>query len=186
MFSKIATKIDGFYEILPEVHEDKRGVFVKTYQESDFLDMGVDVVWKEQYYSISKKGVLRGLHFQIPPHGHKKLVYCISGNVLDVAVDLRQDSPTYGMHDFVSLSSEKCNAVFVDVGLAHGFYTISESAMLLYNVSTEYAPGSDSGIRWDSAGIIWGDIAPTISERDRSLVGLQQFKSPFLRTKNEV
>jgi dTDP-4-dehydrorhamnose 3,5-epimerase len=184
VFSKIATKIDGFYEILPEVNEDTRGIFVKTYQKSNFLSMGIDVNWKEQYYSISKKGVLRGLHFQLPPHEHKKLVCCVSGEVLDVALDLRKGSPTYGMHDFVSLSSVKRNAVFVDVGLAHGFYTISESATLLYNVSTEYAPCSDSGIRWDSAGVIWGDIVPTISERDQSLVGLHQFKSPFLWTTN--
>lgn len=185
MFSKIATKINGFYEILPEVNEDSRGIFVKTYQKSSFLSMGIDVIWKEQYYSISKKGVLRGLHFQLPPHEHQKLVCCISGEVIDVALDLRKDSPTYGMHDFVSLSSVKRNAVFVDAGLAHGFYTISESATLLYNVSTEYAPSNDSGIRWDSAGIIWGDIVPIISERDQSHVGLHQFKSPFLWTGNE-
>lgn len=185
MFSKIATKIDGFYEILPEVNEDTRGIFVKTYHKSNFLGMGIDVNWKEQYYSISKNGVLRGLHFQLPPHAHKKLVCCVSGEVIDVALDLRKGSPTYGMHDFVSLSSVKRNAVFVDVGLAHGFYTISESATLLYNVSTEYAPCSDSGIRWDSAGIIWGDIVPTISERDQSLVGLHQFQSPFFWTAHE-
>jgi dTDP-4-dehydrorhamnose 3,5-epimerase len=185
LFSKITTKIDGFYEILPEVNEDSRGIFVKTYQKGDFLSMGIDVIWKEQFYSISKKGVLRGLHFQLPPHEHKKQVCCISGEVIDVALDLRKGSPTYGMHDFVSLSSLKRNAVFVDVGLAHGFYTISESATLLYNVSTEYAPSSDSGIRWDSAGIIWGDIVPTVSKRDQSLVGIHQFKSPFFWTANE-
>ncbi|MBU3630079.1 dTDP-4-dehydrorhamnose 3,5-epimerase family protein [Polynucleobacter sp. AP-Melu-500A-A1] len=179
MFSKIATKIDGFYEILPEVNEDTRGIFVKTYQKSNFLSMGIDANWKEQYYSISKKGVLRGLHFQLPPHAHQKLVCCLSGEVVDVVVDLRINSPTYGQHAIVQLSTEKRNGVFIDVGLAHGFYTISESAMLLYNVSTEYEPNFDAGIRWDSAGINWGDINPIISARDSSFIGMNEFHSPF-------
>jgi len=180
LLSKITTKIDGFYEVLPKVSEDLRGAFVKTYQESNFVNIGMGVTWNEQYYSISKKGVLRGLHFQLPPHAHQKLVYCLSGEVVDVAVDLRINSPTYGQHDFVQLSAEKRNGVFIDVGLAHGFYTISESAMLLYNVSTEYEPNFDSGIRWDSAGINWGDINPIISVRDSSLIELNKFESPFL------
>jgi len=185
LFSKISTKIDGFYEIIPKISEDIRGIFVKTYQETNFLSIGLGVQWKEQYYSISKKGVLRGLHFQIPPHAHQKLVYCLIGEVIDVAVDLRKNSPTYGQHEFVRLSAEKRNGVFIDVGLAHGFYTTSESAMLLYNVSTIYEPSLDTGIRWDSVGINWGNINPIISVRDSSFIEFNQFSSPFLSSGNE-
>ena len=127
-----------------------------------------------------KKKVLRGLHFQIPPHAHQKLVYCLIGEVIDVAVDLRINSPTYGQYDCINLSSRKRNGIFIDIGLAHGFYTKSESAILLYNVSTEHSPALDSGIRWDSVGIPWGDDKPIISKRDQEFDCFDKFLSPFI------
>jgi dTDP-4-dehydrorhamnose 3,5-epimerase len=176
---KIPTAISGCYELRPAVAADARGTFVKTFQREWFEQQGLRTDWAEQYYSVSRKGVLRGLHFQMPPHEHAKLVFCTAGEVLDAVVDLRVGSPTFGHHVCIALSAERGNMVYLDAGLAHGFYTISESVTLLYNVTSEYAATHDTGIRWDSAGIPWPDGAPQVSDRDRKFLPLAEFASPF-------
>jgi dTDP-4-dehydrorhamnose 3,5-epimerase len=179
MFEKNPSCIAGCFELRPRVMHDTRGRFVKVFHKPAFQALGLEADFSEEYYSVSQKGVLRGLHFQLPPHDHAKLVYCVAGTVLDVVVDLRTDSPTYGQHAAFELSAEAANMVYMPRGVAHGFYVLSESAVLVYKVSTVYAPDADAGIRWDSAGIQWPDEDPLVSLRDQGLPPLAQFTSPF-------
>lgn len=179
MFDLKPTTIQGFYEILPTVRQDNRGRFVKTVHAGWFAEHGVRFDFREQYYSVSRRGVLRGLHFQLPPSDHAKLVYCTDGRVFDVALDLRKGSPTVGQWAALELSAETGNMAYLATGLAHGFFTVSHSATLVYNVTSVYDPERDAGIRWDSAGIDWPDAKPILSDRDRALPPLGQFSSPF-------
>jgi dTDP-4-dehydrorhamnose 3,5-epimerase len=180
MIEKInKTKIDGYYEIILKKFIDSRGSFVKIFNHSSFKKYGLDTNFVEQYYSCSKQSVLRGMHFQLPPEDHNKFVYCISGSVMDVAVDLRLNSKTYGQYDTVILSAEKTNMVYLTKGLAHGFYTLSDTAVTVYNVTSEYNPKLDAGIKWDSIGVIWPNNSSIISERDSSFIELEKFKSPW-------
>ena len=175
----IPTDIVGCFELQPRVLTDARGDFVKTFHQDWFQEHGLRTDWVEQYYTKSRKGVLRGLHFQLPPHDHAKLVYCTAGEVMDVALDLRKGSPSFGRHVCLTLRAASGNLMYLASGLAHGFYTLSDSATMVYNVTSVYSPACDSGIRWDSAGIAWPDQAPTLSERDQGFVGLGSFDSPF-------
>jgi dTDP-4-dehydrorhamnose 3,5-epimerase len=173
------TPLPGCLEIQPRVLHDHRGSFVKTFQRDLFAAQGINTDWREEYYSVSNKGVLRGLHFQIPPYDHEKLVYCTSGEVLDAVVDLRIGSSTFGQHAMFHLKAEVANMVYIPKGFAHGFYTITENATMMYKVSTVYAPDHDGGILWNSANITWPDKTPILSERDQTFTSLQNFSSPF-------
>lgn len=173
------TGIAGCYEIVLNRFEDERGLFVKTFREDYFAGHGLETRFAEQYYSFSYKNVIRGLHFQIPPHEHVKVVYCISGIVTDAVVDLRAGSPTYGKFAMIELSVQKGNMIYIPSGLAHGFWVQSQEAILVYNVTTLYSPLHDRGIRWDSAGIPWTARHPVISKRDKGFPGLDDFISPF-------
>ncbi len=179
MFEKIITDIPGCFEIVPWKIEDARGYFVKTYLRSLYLSLDLETEWREEYFSVSKRGVLRGLHFQLPPHDHAKLVYCPAGEVLDVVLDLRIGSPMYGRHLLLSLTAKKANMVYIPSGCAHGFYTVSESATMMYKVETEYEPSSDAGLLWNSAGIPWPDNNPLLSLRDTQFIPVSRFHSPF-------
>lgn len=179
MFRIRKTEIDGFVELQATVATDDRGSFVKTFHKEAFAENGLPAAFAEQYYSCSKHRVLRGLHFQLPPHDHAKMVYCVVGEIMDVAVDLRVGSPTFGRHAAVTVSAALGNQVVLLSGLAHGFYVKSETAIVVYNVTTTYAPRHDTGIRWDSAGIAWPDAHPLLSPRDAALPPLSDFKSPF-------
>jgi len=134
----------------------------------------------EQYYSVSENNVLRGLHFQTPPHDHHKLVTCVEGNVFDVVVDLRKGSRTYRQHQSLALNGARGESVFVPSGCAHGFYVRSKSATMFYNVTTSYVASHDTGIRWDSAGISWPSARPVVSDRDAALPALSEFDTPFV------
>ena len=180
----IKTAIPDCYELQPSVLKDSRGAFVKTYHAGSFRDVGLRTDWAEQYYTTSAPGVLRGLHFQLPPHDHAKLVYCISGRVLDVAVDLRVGSPSYGQCVTLELSAERGNMIYLPTGLAHGFCTHEEPATLVYNVTSVYQPDSDTGIRWDSADIPWPLTDPLLSKRDQSFPLFDEFESPFTLVQN--
>lgn len=174
-----STAIPGCYEIQPPVFSDDRGAFIKTYHYDSFKQSGLNTDWQEEYYSISRRGVLRGLHFQLPPHDHEKLVYCTEGSVLDVIVDLRVGSPAYGKHVMIALTAEKANMLYLPRGLAHGFYVTAQSATMLYKVATQYTQTHDAGILWDSAGIEWPDKDPVLSNRDKSFSPFCDFTSPF-------
>lgn len=143
---------------VPKVHGDERGYFVETFQREVFEQaVGYRVDFCQDNESRSSKGVLRGLHFQLPPFGQSKLVRVIDGEVLDVAVDIRRGSPTFGQHVAVRLSGENKHQLFVPRGFAHGFVVLSESATFAYKVDSYYSPECDAGIAFDdpALGIDW-------------------------------
>lgn len=180
MFSALRrTGIPGCVEIIAQVRRDTRGCFVKVFHATWFKAHGLRTDFVEQYYSVSRRGVLRGLHFQKPPAQHAKLVFCIQGKVLDAAVDLRPQSPSYGHHVLRQLSAERANMLYIPEGLAHGFYVLSESATLVYAVTSTYDPACDTGIHWNSAGIIWPDKHPAVSQRDEKLPPLKDAADIF-------
>ncbi|MBA3708653.1 MAG: dTDP-4-dehydrorhamnose 3,5-epimerase family protein [Planctomycetes bacterium] len=176
-FTELA--LPGCFEIMPTRHSDVRGSFVKVFHRDEFSQRGLVGEWPEEYYSVSAPGVVRGLHFQVPPQDHAKLVYCVAGEVLDGLVDVRIGSPTYGRHLALALSAEKANLVYLPSGIAHGFAVRAGSATLVYRTSTVHSPSCDSGIRWDSAGIPWGIDTAIVSPRDAQLPALADFRSPF-------
>ena len=176
----IKTNIPGCFEIHPDVIKDERGTFVKTFHRDIFDKHGLTTDFAEEYYSYSKKGVLRGLHFQLPPHDHIKMVYCVRGRILDAIVDLRKGSPTFGGYALFELSDENAQVLYLGRGIAHGFYALSNEAIVMYKVTTIYAPEHDAGILWNSAGVPWPDNMPILSKRDKSFPPLSQFESPFI------
>jgi dTDP-4-dehydrorhamnose 3,5-epimerase len=168
----IETALPGAFVVEPVVHRDPRGFFVETFNHQVFADSGIDVNFVQDNYSFSKeKGVLRGLHFQYPPHFQTKLVLVIRGSVYDVIVDLRKDSPTFLKWTWVELSSTELNMLFVPKGFAHGFYTLQDNTHVLYKVDSPYAPGADGGIRWDDPdlAIHWPGSSPILSDKDKRL-----------------
>lgn len=172
--------IPGCYQLFPQVRTDARGRFLKTFHKDVYAEHGLVTGFAEEYYSVSHKGVLRGMHFQTPPHAHFKLVYCLSGSVLDAIVDLRAGSPTYRQATTIELSVEAGNMLYIPPGMAHGFYALTDDAVMQYKVTTVYAPHNDAGIRWDSAGIDWPDTQPLVSERDAGFPRLEDYDSPFV------
>ncbi|MBI4386850.1 MAG: dTDP-4-dehydrorhamnose 3,5-epimerase [Elusimicrobia bacterium] len=176
----IETELPGCYEILPLVSEDPRGSFVKTFHEESFARQGLSAHFSEDFFTVSNRNVLRGLHFHLPPRAHAKLVYCIQGSVLDAAFDLRKGSPAYGRHVTLELSAAKRNMLYLPVGLAHGFYVMSAEAVVVYKVTGSHSPAHDGGIRWDSAGIEWPGSDPILSDRDAKFPPLSEFKTPFV------
>ncbi|WP_412679611.1 dTDP-4-dehydrorhamnose 3,5-epimerase [Brevibacillus choshinensis] len=173
------TKIPGCYEIIPMRFRDERGSFTKTFHKDIFLKNDLEVQFAEDFYSISQTGVIRGLHFQLPPNDHVKMVYCLSGEVMDVVVDLRVGSRTYGLYETFELTAEKANIVYIPRGLAHGFYVCEGPAIVVYKASTVHAPETDYGLHWDSLNIPWPNRTPIISQRDSRFPPFHQFSSPF-------
>jgi dTDP-4-dehydrorhamnose 3,5-epimerase len=174
------TAIPGCLELIPEVKPDSRGQFFKTFHSEVFAAHGLETKFLEEYFSWSKAGVIRGMHFQTPPHQHTKIVSCLVGSVTDVVVDLRKGSPTFGKAIQLTLSADQANMLYVPAGLAHGFGVMNGEALMHYKVSSLYALENDAGIRWDSLGIDWGIKNPIISERDCHLTKLSEFESPFI------
>ena len=174
-----ATAIPGCWEIIPQVYRDKRGTFVKTFHRDLAAMHGLVTDFAEEFYSWSNRGVLRGLHFQTPPADHTKVVTCLSGEVIDVVVDLRVGSPTFGCHTLFPLKATEATQLYIPRGLAHGFLATSDQALMYYQVTTVHSPSHDAGIRWDSAGIKWPLTQPIVSARDASFPSLAEFASPF-------
>ncbi len=158
---------------------DARGEFVKVFQSSAARAAGEDLTVAELFWSRSHRGVVRGLHFQVPPHAHTKLVTIMSGTALDVVVDLRRGSPTFGTACTIPLDATAPVAVVVPVGCAHGFQATTDDTVVAYATSTEHAPGSDCGIRWDSVDVAWPIPAVLASERDAAFPMLGEYASPF-------
>jgi len=179
MFSILATPFAGCYEVQPKVLSDSRGSFIKTFHHDEFKSLGLETNFQEEYYSNSHRNVVRGVHFQLPPEDHVKMVYCLDGEVFDVVVDLRVGSPTYKISASFSLSSKKANCLYIPKGMGHGFCVLSNSATLLYKVSTVYAPVYDSGVLWNSLDIEWPVNDVILSRRDSSFQMLSEFNSPF-------
>lgn len=180
MFTKIASPIPGCFEIQPRVFDDERGRFVKVFHRDAFNEMDLQTEFAEEYYSHSWRGVIRGLHFQIPPMDHTKLVYCLQGDVLDVVVDLRVGSPAFGAVATFAVSASKGNYVYLPKGVAHGFCVTSDEATLVYKVSTVYSAQHDTGVLWNSVNVDWPAAHPILSERDRAFSPFSEFASPFV------
>ena len=144
-----------------------------------FSSHNLNFQFAEEYYSVSSRRVLRGLHFQLPPHDYAKLVYCVTGEVYDVLVDLRMGSPMYGKYQSFILNDSKRNTLYLPKGIAHGFCVLSESAVMVYSVSANYSEQHDAGICWDSFDIPWPEKNPILSERDKKFVLFKEFQSPF-------
>lgn len=179
MFERIESKIPGCFELVFKKLEDKRGSFIKSYHEDLFKKLQAEFKVKEEYFTSSGKNVFRGLHFQDPPKALEKLVYCVSGRVTDYIVDLRLGSPSYGQWVSFELDGDKPRAVFVPVGLAHGFYVHSEPAVMQYKVSETYDVVCDTGISYTSFSFAKDIHDPIISERDAAFVSFENYKSPF-------
>jgi dTDP-4-dehydrorhamnose 3,5-epimerase len=178
-FEIIPTPIGGCVEIIPRIFEDERGRFIKLFHQDFFMQHQLNPVYEEQYYSVSSHRVLRGLHFQIPPHAHVKLVSCISGSILDVVVDLRRNSATFKKVSSLELNAQKGNMLYVPEGLAHGFYVLSSQCIFLSMNSRKFSAECDSAIYWDSIGFTWPDRDPVVSEKDKNAIPLNSFISPF-------
>ena len=173
------TKIPGVLILEQSVFKDCRGAFVKFFSKSMFESHGLEFEFAESYYTRSREDVIRGMHFQTPPHDHAKLVTVIQGTILDVVLDLRKGSPTFGQYETFELSRENRKSIYIPRGCAHGFTALSEMAVAYYMVTSEYSPDHDSGVRYDSFGFNWPVADPIISERDKAFPPVCDFNSPF-------
>jgi dTDP-4-dehydrorhamnose 3,5-epimerase len=179
----IKTAISGVYIIEPSVFGDNRGYFSESFNLEKFEENIYPIKFMQDNESKSSKGVLRGLHFQKPPFTQAKLVRCIEGRVMDVAVDIRKGSPTYGKHVAIELTGENKKQLFVPRGFAHGFSVLSNTAVFAYKVDNTYAPECDSGIRYDDKdlNIDWGlpEEEVQLSVKDKNLRFFKDLDSPF-------
>ena len=171
------TKIEGLIELIPSVFNDGRGYFFELYQFQKFGELGLNVSFVQDNQSFSKKNVLRGLHFQRLPHEQGKLVTAVTGKVLDIAVDLRIDSPTFGKYEKIILDSRIHNMVYIPEGFAHGFFALEDS-VFFYKCTSFYDKASDDGIRWDDKelNIDWEADIPLVSKKDKSLPTFAEFR----------
>ncbi len=180
----IKTEIEGLILIKPQVFGDNRGYFLEAYNQEQFKQHIGDLSFIQVNESKSTYGVLRGLHYQKPPYTQAKLVRCIEGKVLDVAVDLRHDSPTYGQHLSFELSGENKHQLFIPRGFAHGFVVLSETAIFSYMVDNKYAPDYDSGIAWNDSNLNIDWQLPVnkivLSGKDKALKPLKNTEIPIL------
>lgn len=170
--------LKGVYEIQLAPKEDARGFFMRTYDMNLFANLGIHQDWVQENHSYSKyKGTIRGLHFQFPPFSETKLIRCIHGTILDVFVDLRSGSETFGKWDSIELSAENRKSIFIPRGFAHGFCSLTDDCEILYKVDNFYSSESESGLLWNdpAIGINWPVKNPTISEKDKNNLTLSQF-----------
>ena len=172
------TGIAGLIELIPNVLQDDRGWFMESYNKETFKRLNLQMDFVQDNLSFSKAGVLRGLHFQQKPNEQGKLVKVVHGEVLDVALDLRPDSPTFGQHFKVLLTAGQQNMLYLPEGFAHGFLAIKDS-YLFYKCTQNYNKGSDTGIKFDDPelNINWDTDAPIISEKDKNLQSFKAYKS---------
>lgn len=162
--------------------DDERGWFWKNFLSTEFKRLNIDFECHENFFSCSKTGVLRGLHFQAPPNASKKLITCLSGRVLDLIVDIRANSTTYGQISYVELGGDEPVSIYLPEGFAHGFYVHDGPAILAYQTNIPYDPALDNGVHWKTLLNEWikkYPISPIISQRDNSLIDWHEFKTPF-------
>lgn len=176
----VRSDIDGCFLLKANVLSDARGDFTKCFHEPDFSAFGLRTDWREEYFSYSRRDVLRGMHFQTPPAQHSKMVFCLSGCVMDVVLDLRLGSSTYGKHLSFKLSRGEGVGLYLEEGLAHGFLGLDEENIMLYRVTSVFSPEHDKGVHWNSFGCDWPISSPIISDRDRSHPRFDSYISPFV------
>jgi len=173
-FTRLA--LEGLILIEPRAFPDERGFFMETYKKTEYSANGLDAAFVQDNHSFSAKGVVRGLHFQLPPNAQGKLVRVPVGRVWDVAVDVRRGSPTFGRWVGAELSDENRKMLWIPAGFAHGFVALSETAHLMYKCTAEYDKASESGIRWDDPdlAIEWPEKASSVSAKDAVLPLLRE------------
>ena len=171
----------GLYTLEPAVFQDQRGYFFESYNREKFRREGLDLTFVQDNQSKSQKGVLRGLHFQNPPFAQGKLVQVIKGAVLDVAVDIRKNSPTYGQYLAIELSEENKLMMYIPEGFAHGFLTLRDETIFSYKCTNFYSPEHEAAIRWDDQqlNINWNVVHPIVSEKDQRAMTFAEFKTQF-------
>jgi dTDP-4-dehydrorhamnose 3,5-epimerase len=175
------TNIKDLFIIHPDIFTDERGYFFESYQKENFRKLGIDVDFVQDNESLSAKGVLRGLHFQVPPFAQGKLVRVVRGAALDVAVDLRKNSKTYGKWESAILSAENKLMLWIPEGFAHGFLTMEDNTIFQYKCTNYYSHESEQGIIWNDPDlqIDWGIKKPVVSEKDLKGMRFRNLKSPF-------
>ncbi|MDO9082229.1 MAG: dTDP-4-dehydrorhamnose 3,5-epimerase [Humidesulfovibrio sp.] len=179
----IETGLPGLVLLEPKLFRDERGFFLETYSRAAFAALGIQAVFVQDNHAYSAAPfVLRGLHFQRPPQAQAKLVWVVRGRVLDVAVDLRQGSPTFGRHFCVELSADNFLRLFIPRGFAHGYVTLAPDTEFMYKVDAPYDAASDAGILWNDPelGIPWPGCEPVLSTKDRVLPRLKDCAMPFV------
>ena len=177
-----ATGIEGLLVYTPKVFGDERGFFLESYNREVFAANGLNIDFIQDNHARSKqKGVLRGLHFQAPPMDQTKLVRVTRGEVVDIVVDIRQGSPSYGKSYAVHLSEANHKQLLVPSGFAHGYMTLTDDVEFLYKVDKLYSPAHEGGLRWDDPdlGLTWPDVAPILAKRDTLWPAWRDFVSPF-------
>ena len=179
----IKTKLDGLVVLKPTVFKDNRGYFMESYNQKNINKLLGNVNFVQDNESESSRGVLRGLHFQKPPYTQAKLVRCLKGSVLDVVLDLRKDSKTYGIFETISLTEENKKQLFIPKGFAHGFIVLSKSAIFSYKVDNYYNPDSESGVLWSDLdlNIDWkiNKNEIIVSQKDKNLPTFNEIINPF-------
>jgi dTDP-4-dehydrorhamnose 3,5-epimerase len=179
----IKTKLDGLVVLKPNIFKDNRGCFMESYNQKNINKLLGNVNFVQDNESESTRGVLRGLHFQKPPYTQAKLVRCLKGSVLDVVLDLRKDSKTYGIFETISLTEENKKQLFIPKGFAHGFIVLSKSAIFSYKVDNYYNPDSESGVLWSDLdlNIDWkiNKNEIIVSEKDKNLPTFNEIINPF-------
>lgn len=175
----IKTPIPGLSILQAIPFQDSRGGFLKPFNEAFFRKNGLAADFKEFYYSVNHKDVIRGMHFQTPPCDHEKLVYVSKGRILDVVVDIRRASPTYGKYFETELNDKDGCCLYIPRGLAHGFCSLEEGSIVQYAQTSCYDRDHDAGISFHSFGFSWPVSRPVVSERDRAFPDLQAFNTPF-------
>lgn len=175
------TPIEGLLIIEPQIFNDPRGYFYESYNKAKMYEAGIDTEFVQDNQSLSQKGIVRGLHFQAAPYAQAKLVRVIQGAVMDVAVDIRKNSPTYGQHFAIELSAENKTMFFIPPGFAHGFETLADNTLFLYKCSNLYNKESEGGLLWndEQLNIQWQTKNPLVSDKDKVLPTLNNFVSPF-------
>jgi|TARA_R110001599_G_scaffold42486_3_gene127862 dTDP-4-dehydrorhamnose 3,5-epimerase len=178
----IETKIKDLYVIEPKVFEDSRGYFLESFNQRVFKELGLETIFVQDNQSLSQKGVVRGLHYQNPDKSQIKLIKVVSGSILDVAVDIRKESPTYGQHVSTILSSDNKRMFYVPHGFAHGFLTLEDNTVVQYKCSDFYSKEHESGIMWNDKDldINWGiNYIPVVSDKDKNNTHFKDLKTLF-------
>jgi dTDP-4-dehydrorhamnose 3,5-epimerase len=178
---RIETSLPGIYELRPLIHRDSRGSFLESYHHTKFADLGIKDTFLQDNHSISSRGTLRGLHYQLH-HPQAKLCRVVEGEALDVVADIRVGSPHFGKWTSVLLSAKEQNQIYIPVGFAHGFLALTEAVQFLYKCSDYYAPSDEHGVFWNDPmlAINWGNLTPVLSQRDANNPRLADIQQHFL------
>lgn len=175
----IKTNFDNLYIVENNKSFDIRGGFIKMYNKDEYLKKGINLSFEETYYTLSNKNVVRGMHFQTPPYECAKLVNVIKGSIIDVVIDLRKNSKTYKKVFSIKLDDQSRNGLLIPIGFAHGFKSLEDDTIMLYQVQKGYNRECDQGISFNSIDYDWDIDNPITSDRDKTFVNLDEFDSPF-------